>query len=284
MSNEFINLGSANNDKADFQLRYISISKYEGDWHSLPHTHQFSELFYVLRGEGVFYIEDEKVSVKTDDLMIINPYVEHTEKTLPNNPMEYIVFGVEGLAFSFIHPDQENPKGYSYYSYGSDKNQFINFAQLMMHEFQDKKPGFEKVCHGLLEVLLVYISRKQNLSVITNSSFQLSKECALAKRYIDINYSKNITLDSLAEITHINKFYLAHSFTECIGQSPINYLTDRRIEACKELLTTSNFSVTQIASSAGFSSQSYFSQIFNKKVGMSPRQYRKLYSNKKELE
>ena len=184
MSNEFINLGSANNDKTDFQLRYISISKYEGDWHSLPHTHQFSELFYVLRGEGVFYIEDEKVSVKTDDLMIINPYVEHTEKTLSNNPMEYIVFGVEGLAFSFIHPDQENPKGYSYYSYGSDKNQFINFAQLMMHEFQDKKPGFEKVCHGLLEVLLVYISRKQNLSVITNSSFQLSKECALAKRYI----------------------------------------------------------------------------------------------------
>mgnify|MGYP004510281621 FL=1 len=121
-----------------------------------------------------------------------------------------------------------------------------------------------------------------NLSVISNSSFQLSKECALAKQYIDINYSKNITLDSLAEITHINKFYLAHSFTECIGQSPINYLADRRIEACKELLTTSDLSVTQIASSAGFSSQSYFSQIFNKKVGMSPRQYRKLYSHEKK--
>ena len=63
------------------------------------------------------------------------------------------------------------------------------------------------------------------------------KECALAKRYIDTNYSQNITLDLLAEITHINKFYLAHSFTECIGQSPINYLADRRIEACKELFT-----------------------------------------------
>ena len=283
MSNEFINLGSANNNREDFQLRYISISKYEGDWHSLPHTHQFSELFYVLRGEGVFYIENEKISVKTDDLMIINPYIEHTEKTLPNNPMEYIVFGVEGLAFSFNNPDQDTSKGYSFYSYGHEKNQFINFAQLMIHEFENKKPGFEKVCHGLLEVLLVYISRKQNLSVISNSSFRLSKECALAKRYIDINYSQNITLDSLAKITHINKYYLAHSFTECIGQSPINYLADRRIEACKELLTTSDLSVTQIASSAGFSSQSYFSQLFNKKTGMSPRQYRKLYSNKKEL-
>lgn len=278
MSNEFINLDSGSNTREDFQLRYISISKYEGDWQSLPHTHQFSELFYVLSGEGAFYIEDDKIPVKADDLMIINPHVEHTEKTLPNDPMEYIVFGVEGLAFSFIDPDQDNTKGYSFYSYGSDKNQFINFAQLMMREFHEKKPGFEKVCHGLLQVLLVYISRKQNLSVISDSSFQLSKECALAKRYIDANYAKNITLDSLAEITHINKFYLAHSFTECIGQSPINYLTDRRLEACKELLTSSNFSVAQVASSVGFSSQSYFSQIFRKKTGMTPRQYRNRYA------
>ena len=192
--------------------------------------------------------------------------------------MEYIVFGVEGLAFSFPEHDQAYGRGYSFYSYGSDKNQFINFAQLMMHEFQDKKPGFEKVCHGLLEVLLVYISRKQKLSVISESSFQLSKECAIAKRYIDTNYAQDITLDSLADLTHINKFYLAHSFTECIGQSPISYLTERRLAACKELLSSSNLSVTQIANSAGFSSQSYFSQIFNKKVGMSPRQYRKLYA------
>lgn len=122
----------------------------------------------------------------------------------------------------------------------------------MMQEFRDKLPGFEQVCHGLLQVLLVYISRKQNLSVISDSSFQLSKECALAKRYIDSNYSQNITLDSLAEITHINKFYLAHSFTECVGQSPINYLTDRRLEACKELLVSSNLSVAQVATSVGF--------------------------------
>lgn len=278
MSNEMVSISSSAGSRSDFQLRYISISKYEGDWHSLPHTHQFTELFYVLHGEGVFYIENEKVPVKTDDLIIINPNVEHTEKTFPNNPMEYIVFGVEGLAFSFTEHDQANGRGYSFYSYGSDKNQFINFAQLMMHEFQDKKPGFEKVCHGLLEVLLVYISRKQKLSVISESSFQLSKECAIAKRYIDTNYAQDITLDSLAEITHINKFYLAHSFTECIGQSPISYLTERRLAACKELLSSSNLSVTQIATSAGFSSQSYFSQIFAKKVGMSPRQYRKLYA------
>ena len=100
MSNEFINIDStnANSSPEHFQLRYISISKYEGDWQSLPHTHHFSELFYVLHGEGAFYIENEKVPVKTDDLVIINPYVEHTEKTLPNDPMKgsLFLFPVQG--------------------------------------------------------------------------------------------------------------------------------------------------------------------------------------------
>lgn len=281
MSNEIINLEQDNSFKHDFRLRYISMSKYEGDWQSLPHTHQFSELFYVLSGKGMFYVEGKEIPVAPDDLIIINPHVEHTEKTLPNDPMEYIVFGVEGLAFSFSHPKGDDAKGYSFYSYGSIKKHFINFSQLMIKEFQEKKPGFEIVCHGLLQVLLVYISREQNVSVISDSSFQLSKECALAKRYIDANYSKNITLDLLADITHINKFYLAHSFAECMGQSPISYLTAKRLSASKELLVSSNRSIAQVASSTGFSSQSYFSQIFRKETGMTPQQYRKSHAASK---
>lgn len=275
MSFESINLEHMNEEKQDFRLRYVSISKYEGDWQSIPHTHQFTELFYVLRGKGVFYIEDEIVPVEADDLMIINPHIEHTEKTLPNDPMEYIVFGVEGLAFAFEDDNVEDPKGYSSYSYSSDESQMLDFAQLMVKEFHDKKPGFETLCHGLLQVLLVYISRKQHLNVIPDTSFRLSKECALAKRYIDANYSKNITLDTLAEITHINKFYLTHIFTECMGQSPINYLTEVRLAASKQQLATSNMSIAQVASNNGFSSQSYFSQIFKKKIGVTPQQYRK---------
>ena len=141
MSNEIINLEQDNSFKHDFRLRYISMSKYEGDWQSLPHTHQFSELFYVLSGKGVFYVEGKEIPVAPDDLIIINPHVEHTEKTLPNDPMEYIVFGVEGLAFSFSHPQGDDAKGYSFYSYGSIKKHFINFSQLMIKEFQEKKPG-----------------------------------------------------------------------------------------------------------------------------------------------
>lgn len=278
MSNEIINLQNNDITKTNFNLRYISISKYEGDWQSLPHTHHFTELFYVINGKGVFHIEEDLIPVKANDLVIINPHIEHTEKTMTKDPMEYLVFGVDGLAFSFNNEADDTKKNYSYYSYTSAKNHLVDFAQLMLKEFRDKRPGFDTICQNILQVLLVYISREQNLSIISDSTFKISKECALAKRYIDANYAKNITLDTLAEITHINKYYLAHSFANCIGQSPISYLTDRRLQASMELLINTNHSIAQIASSTGFSSQSYFSQIFKKTVGMTPQSYRKMHT------
>ena len=278
MSNEIISLEKKELSKVNLNLRYISISKYEGDWQSLPHTHHFTELFYVISGKGVFLVEDDLVPVKPNDLIIINPHIEHTEKTLTSDPMEYIVFGVDGLAFSFDDLSENAPKNYSYYSYTSAKNHLVDFAQLMLREFRDKQPGFDTVCQSILQVVLIYISREQHLSIIPDSTFKISKECAMAKRYIDTNYAKNITLDTLANITHINKYYLAHSFANCLGQSPINYLTEKRLQASMELLINTNHSIAQVASSTGFSSQSYFSQIFKKSMDMTPQQYRKMHS------
>lgn len=282
MSNEIINLHQNDPSTPNFHLRYISISKYEGDWQSLPHTHHFTELFYVISGKGAFYIEGETIPVKPNDLIIINPHIEHTEKTMTNDPMEYLVFGVDGLAFSFHSSPDSVKKNYSYYNYTSINNQLIDFAQLMLKEFREKKPGFDTICQSMLQAFLVYISREQKLSVISDSALQISKECALAKRYIDANYAQNITLDTLAEITHINKYYLAHSFASCIGQSPINYLTSKRLQASTELLINTNHSIAQIASSTGFSSQSYFSQFFKKSVGMTPQSYRKMHTQNAE--
>lgn len=116
----------------------------------------------------------------------------------------------------------------------------------MIKEFNARKPGFEATCHGLLQVLLVYITREQHLSVISDATLQISKECFVAKKYIDANYAKNITLDLLAEITHINKFYLSHSFTEYVGTSPINYLMETRLAASKELLLSSSRSIAKL--------------------------------------
>lgn len=70
-----------------------------------------------------------------------------------------------------------------------------------------------------------------------------SRECSRAKRYIDSSFQENITLDKLAEIAQINKYYFSHTFTETYGISPMNYLTQKRIFTSQELLTSTDMSL-----------------------------------------
>ena len=253
--------------KTDFRLLYVTTSKYEGDWQSLPHTHHFTELFYVLNGTGNFLIEDRLFTVSPNDL------VEHTEKSMNANPLEYIVFGIEGLIFTF---DQKfENENFGLYNFSAEKNQLTYLLNFMLQEIQEKNPHHETICQNILEILILYINRTHDLGINTVPSSRMSKECAAAKRFLDANYAQNITLDTLVDVTHMNKYYLVHSFTKYTGLSPINYLIQKRVQASMDLLCNTNHSIAQIASSTGFASQSYFSQIFKKAVGLSPNQYRK---------
>ena len=145
----------------------------------------------------------------------------------------------------------------------------------MLREIEQKSAGYEVVCQDLLEVLVVKLMRHTDFSLTVTPAQQSSKECAEARRYIDSNFKENISLDQLAELTHVNKYYLVHSFSKEYGVSPINYLIGRRIEESRYLLADTNHSLSQISHMLGFSSPSYFSQSFRKLEGISPMEYRK---------
>ena len=68
---------------------------------------------------------------------------------------------------------------------------------------------------------------------------------------------------------------MAHTFKEVVGVSPINYLIDRRMQEARNLLENTDFSIGPISMFCGYSSQSYFSQVFIKNEGMTPVEYRK---------
>ena len=116
--------------------------------------------------------------------------------------------------------------------------------------------------------------RHTDFSLTVTPAQQSSKECAEAGG-TSTAILKNISLDQLAELTHVNKYYLVHSFSKEYGVSPINYLIGRRIEESRYLLADTNHSLSQISHMLGFSSPSYFSQSFRKLEGISPMEYRK---------
>ncbi len=259
------------NSIGESRLLYISSAKYGGDWNSTPHSHQCTELFYVVGGTGGFLIESETFQVKAHDLVIINSNIQHTETSWNASPLEYIVLGVEGL--ELLHPSSHDGR-YFILNLKSLNDTVLPVLKIMLREVEKKQPGADSVCQNLLQALLIQLLRITNAS--PESTVRATrKECATAKWYIDTHYKEKITLEILSRVCGVNKYYLAHSFTEEYGTAPIQYLNNKRMDESKYLLTTTDYPIGRIVQMLGFSSASYFTQMFRKAVGISPSEFRK---------
>ncbi|MBO7096125.1 MAG: helix-turn-helix domain-containing protein, partial [Lachnospiraceae bacterium] len=95
-----------------------------------------------------------------------------------------------------------------------------------------------------------------------------------AKKYIEKNYTLNITLEDVSREVNISSYYLSRIFKEGTGENFIDYLTKLRIEKAKELLSTTQYSMKEICARSGYSDPNYFSKTFKKNVGVTPTEYR----------
>ena len=259
-------------------LRNVASSKFGGDWHSLPHAHDYTELFYIISGDGQFQINDRLFPVQPHQLVVVNPNIIHTEVSDETHPLEYIVLGIEGLELTIPGSDEGR---YCIYAF-PEHNEVLDCMQRVLQEMQEGKPEHQILCLAYIDIIMVQLIRNASVSVTpTNSRFPANRQCAAVRHYIDQHYKESITLDILAEKVSINKYYMAHAFKREYGVSPINYLIACRIREGKRLLAETDHSLTQIAAVLGFSSSSYFSQSFRNAEGISPTEYRKTHQRRR---
>ena len=252
------------------RLSYIAKDQFSSDWNSELHTHSCAELFFILDGHGHFRTLYEEFPISFQDLLIVNANIPHTEVSSLKSPLRYIVLGIEGLKAA--SPET----GYIMLHLHDGWTELNSCVDLMLQESSKTLPGHEDVCRHLLEVVLIQLARQQDLSFSGEAPGpRASKECELIRRYIDNHFKEDLTLDHLAKLAHLNKYYLSHSFRREFGTSPINYLISRRVDESRFLLRKTDHSLSLIAEILGFSSLSYFSQCFRRVEGISPTEYRK---------
>ena len=95
-----------------------------------------------------------------------------------------------------------------------------------------------------------------------------------ARDLADRHYADPLDLDALARAAQVSKYHFSRCFTATYGESPMRYLTRRRIERAQDLLRSANLTVTEVCMLVGFSSLGSFSSRFRELVGESPTQYR----------
>ena len=281
MSNERYLMMESDIKNLSFQLESITKSKYDSDWHSTLHTHPFTELFYVVDGKGEFNIQGQRFPVKANDFVIINPQVEHTELSSPDEPLEYIVLGIRGLSFSNLTPVSEGGHPFSFFNLRDEQKDILRYLNAMLQEATSQQMSYELVCHNLLEILLIKILRHQHFDLEVGKQSKATKDISFIKHYLETYYHESIQLEDLASMTHLSRFYISHSFKKEIGMSPMEYLIDIRIKESKILLRTTNYSISQVADIVGFTTPTYFSKQFRKSTGISPTDYREQFQGVK---
>ena len=127
----------------------------------------------------------------------------------------------------------------------------------------------EDLCFRLQEIVETFSNATFNKTPVKNK--EIIKN---AIRIISEKYADNITLDYVAGQVHLNPAYFSTLFKKETGHSFKEYLNMTRIEESKRMLLNSNYSIVDIAVSVGFEDQSYFSKVFKKYTGITPKQFR----------
>jgi AraC-like DNA-binding protein len=102
-----------------------------------------------------------------------------------------------------------------------------------------------------------------------------------AKVFIDENYQEPIDLDRIAQKAFLSRYYFHRLFSQVYKRTPHEYLTYKRIERAKDLLSQ-NKQVTDVCNEVGFESLTSFSVLFKREIGFAPTYYRNMAWLKKQ--
>lgn len=104
---------------------------------------------------------------------------------------------------------------------------------------------------------------------------ELYRRLHIAREYIAACYDRPVALDDVAAAACMSPNHLIRGFREAFGQTPHQYVAERRLERARHLLAHTRLSVTEICLAVGFESLGSFSWLFRRRVGVSPAEYRR---------
>ncbi|WP_343248645.1 helix-turn-helix transcriptional regulator [Diplocloster hominis] len=117
-----------------------------------------------------------------------------------------------------------------------------------------------------------------DITILKQHASTSDDSIALAREYIKEHYAEPLTLKTVARTAHISPYYFSKLFKQFTGVNFVNYLTDVRLDKAKEMLQANELSIKDICYAVGYKDPGYFCRIFKKTVGVTPKEYRLVFS------
>ncbi len=238
--------------------------------------HPFTYFYYLDEGFGRLTIENDNIEVNAGDLIIINSNVGHTlhlDKSISN--VKYLGFGIESVSIAGLDDDESKSINYFHIDNRNKALRFEDYFEDIHREYKSNDIFARSLANATATTLVINLLRKYRKDITIKRDKKVNRQIDYIKSYIDSNYSEDIKLEDLSAMAYMNKFHLISEFKQSYRITPIEYLILKRIEIAKSLLISTNHSMEEISAMVGFNSQSYFNQVFKKKAGQTPSQFRR---------
>lgn len=228
------------------------------------HWHEHTELLFIMDGTMTIRSGDEMLTVNKDDCVIIN------SNELHQGFGGYCHYGCLILSPEFFE--------HQYYIFKNIiKDDVLNdFREKIFTRCDDD--GYIMERKGYIHLAVSYLINNYSIKKLDDLSyirhFEKLDKINRTIKYIDDNYSGNITTEMLADRLHISEGHFCHIFKEIVGKSAKEYLIEIRLQKATDLIRTTDLAITEIAFSCGFSDSNYFSRLFKKYIGCAPTAYR----------
>ena len=249
---------------ADVSLMAVGFEKCTSKKAPISGKRNLFVLHYIRSGEGYFEINKKVIKVKGKTLFLIPPDVPVSYYPKTKNPWQYLWIECTGphckqlfkqAGFTEDRPTIENIEEIE-----------EPFSQLINTSCENKN-GFIYGMIGKFYEIMYTLIKKNSLPVEQDTLNEITE-------YIKANYfDPNLTIDSIAHKFGISAPYLSKIFKKEKGLSPIKYLLNTRMEHACSMLSTQQYTISEIAYAVGYNSPFYFSNAFKKIYGFPPSSY-----------
>ncbi|MGD1817084.1 MAG: helix-turn-helix domain-containing protein [Pleomorphochaeta sp.] len=237
-------------------------------WHQRLHEHKKNqfEVHYFLEGEGSFFTNKKKYSIRENQVYVTSELTQHKITADKDSFISYYAVLME-----FDDADRK------LIEYLNQKGPITLYENKRFFFEWIKDNGLSKntnlrlsSCHKLLGFLY---SIDQNYE--EEESINVAVENAL--KYMRMHLFDTISLEELANYVSLNPIYFNRLFCKKMNFPPIKYFSLLKLEAARSLLATTSLSIKEIAAKLNYNSQFHFSKCFKDNTGFSPSIYRKTH-------
>ena len=236
------------------------------------------QLLYVAAGKAHFIING------TDQVVTAG----HMVLYLPRQEQHYIYYGKDKPEIYWVHftgSDVKNilrkyqiPITENIFYCDTSSTYTLLFKEIIS-ELQTCRIGYQELLTMYLRQIFMQVQRSHNEQLPSIPTY-IREQMESARRYFSEHYSESITIEDYAHKSGMSVSWFLRNFRQITGQSPMQYIISIRIHNACNLLLSTDYNITEIASLVGYDNPLYFSRLFHKLQGLSPSDYRKFHNAK----